>query len=142
MVIRSMGLVAAMFLLVPNKWGTDYFENKSSSSVLPQQRTSRRGGIGLGTSNRTQHVDAVLNYIDKVFPPLYLLTVDTSLWTSMYREILKNHPYITIFIVSTDDSLKRKIISGIELLTVQSMMMFMMALFFDLEVCIVHTFNL
>ena len=74
------------------------------------------------------------NYVDSIFPPVY--DVNRSVWSSMYDELIRYHPYITIFNWADACSQKEKLTASIYLLTVQSMLMFLMALFIDLEVSV------
>jgi hypothetical protein len=72
------------------------------------------------------------NYIYSVFPPVY--DTHRSIWSSMYDELISYHPYITIFNWTDACSAREKVTTGVYLLTVQSMLMFLMAVFIDLEV--------
>ena len=74
----------------------------------------------------------LLNYLDSVFPPVY--DVKRSVWSSMYDETIRYHPYITVFNWKDKASLRKKLTTAIQLLTSQSMLMFLMAVFIDLEV--------
>jgi hypothetical protein len=71
-------------------------------------------------------------YLSTVFPPVY--DGGRSVWSSMYDELISHHPYFTIFNWMDACSQKEKVTTGVYLLTVQSMLMFLMAVFIDLDV--------
>jgi hypothetical protein len=75
-------------------------------------------------------------YLRSVFPPVY--DGDHSVWSSMYDELSSYHPYITIFNWTDGCSQKEKVTTGVYLLTVQSMLMFLMAVFIGLDVRFCH----
>lgn len=77
-------------------------------------------------------VDQLCHYLRCVFPRVY--DTQRSIWSSMYDELITYHPYITIFNWRDGNSMREKLTSGVYLLTVQSMLMFLMAVFMDLEV--------
>lgn len=74
------------------------------------------------------------HYIHSVFPPVY--DTHRSIWSSIYDELITYHPYITVFNWADACSAREKMTTAVYLLTVQSMLMFLMAVFMDLDVSI------
>lgn len=67
---------------------------------------------------------------------------EQSYFQRIWTEILQHHRYITLFYsrsVGIEDDSKR-ILTIIHLLTVQSMLVFMLAVFYDLQVIFIHLF--
>lgn len=50
-----------------------------------------------------------------------------------WEEVSKSHRYLLLFTASGEDGDKKRMLTGIHLLTVQSMLMFILAVFYDLE---------
>ena len=50
-----------------------------------------------------------------------------------YNELIKNHRYIYLLTTSGKGTDNKRILTGIQLLTTQSMIMFLLAVFYDLE---------
>ena len=53
--------------------------------------------------------------------------------TRFWEEVRKSHRYLLLFTASGEDGDKKRMLTGIHLLTVQSMLMFILAIFYDLE---------
>ena len=79
--------------------------------------------------------DYLLKYIDSILPAIYRSNVvhDSTL-QSMWKAIRTYHPYAVIFTAEGPGSMELKIRTGIYLFTIQAMLMFIMAVFFDLQV--------
>lgn len=68
------------------------------------------------------------NYIDQVFPTVY----GSSPWYKrLVKEVLKHHRYMSLF--SSDSTPKERFTTTVHLLTVQTMLMFMLAVFYDIQ---------
>jgi uncharacterized membrane protein len=102
-------------------------------------RTDQRTTVGVEKESEADKVAVVFNYLVAVFPPIY--DTNRSMWSTMFDELIRHHAYITFFNFSDAATAKEKALSGIRLLTVQSMMMFLMAVFIDLEVCSSHSID-
>ena len=53
--------------------------------------------------------------------------------TRFWEEVSKNHRYLLLFTASGEDGDKKRMLTGVHLLTVQSMLMFILAIFYDLQ---------
>jgi hypothetical protein len=53
--------------------------------------------------------------------------------TRFWEEVSKSHRYLLLFTASGEDGDKKRMLTGIHLLTVQSMLMFILAVFYDLQ---------
>jgi len=72
--------------------------------------------------------DQLSNYIQTIFPEVF----QSKPWiVRMVAELQKYHRYVS-FITDTEWSYKR-VVAGIRLFTVQSMLMFLLALLYDLQ---------
>ena len=58
--------------------------------------------------------------------------------TRFWEEVSKTHRYLLLFTASGEDGDKKRILTGIQLLTVQTMLMFMLAVFYDLQVSFIY----
>lgn len=68
------------------------------------------------------------DYLDLTFPTVFGVT---PWFDRLKEEISKHHRYLYIFNRSAEP--KRRFITGVHLLTIQSMLMFMLAVFYDLQ---------
>jgi hypothetical protein len=77
--------------------------------------------------------DYLYKYLDETFPHVF----HNEYWlTKLWNEIINHHRYIILFRPSKDRlSDKMHIVTAIHLLTVQSMLMFMLAVLYDVQVC-------
>ena len=71
----------------------------------------------------------LIEYVNTVFPSVYN---QTSFMSRIWSEIMRHHRYVNLFIGSNMRTTKG-IISGIQLLTIQTMLMFFLAVFYDLQ---------
>jgi hypothetical protein len=62
--------------------------------------------------------------------------------TRFWEEISKNHRYVLLFTASGDDGNHKRFLTGMHLLTVQSMLMFILSVFYDLQVSHVSSVSL
>jgi len=69
-------------------------------------------------------------YVNSVFPDVFRVK---PFFTRMYNELIKNHRYIYLLTTSGKGTDNKRILTGIQLLTTQSMIMFLLAVFYDLE---------
>ena len=70
-------------------------------------------------------------YVNEVFPTVFSAK---SKFARLYHEICKHHRYIVLFTASGENGNKTRMITGMHLLTVQAMLMFMLAVLYDLQV--------
>jgi hypothetical protein len=71
----------------------------------------------------------LIEYVNTVFPAVYNQTPFIS---RIWSEVMRHHRYVHLFIGSSMRTTKG-IISGIQLLTIQTMLMFLLAVFYDLQ---------
>lgn len=94
--------------------------NEESSSTLPCNNF---------TPKSVGRIKAVLeNYVNEVFPMVYRPTP----WDDrLVKEVKKNHRYLNV--VTSAGSEKSRYITTIHLLTIQTMLMFLLAVFYDIQ---------
>lgn len=74
------------------------------------------------------------SYIDEIMPTVFRPTMENaSMLRSIWQVILVNHPYITFFTATGPSARELRLRLGLYLLTIQSMLMFIMAVFFNLQ---------
>jgi hypothetical protein len=73
----------------------------------------------------------LMGYVNEVFPSVYLAR---SSLERLWNEIRKHHRYLLLFSTSGEISESRRMLTGVQLLTVQSMLMFILAVCYDLQV--------
>lgn len=123
---RSLGIVTGLRLLV---WPAHQKKTeKSSGSVAATPVNIDQDSESLDEMK----MNMILKYVNSVFPPVY--DKDRSVWSSMYDEVKRNHPYITVFTWGDGASAEEKAKRAVYLVTVQTMLMFLMAVCIDLEV--------
>jgi len=69
------------------------------------------------------------SYVNEVFPAVFR---SESAWKRFWGEIKRHHRYILLFTAHGNESSKR-ILTGVHLMTVQSMLMFMLAVVYDIQ---------
>jgi len=72
----------------------------------------------------------LIEYANSVFPEVFR---PKPFITRMCNEISKNHRYIYLFTSSGKGSDKTRILTGVQLLTTQSLLMFLIAVFYELD---------
>ena len=78
----------------------------------------------------------MLKYIDEILPTIYRSSVEhDSTLQSIWKTIHTYYPYATIFTAEVPGADELRLKLGLYLLTIQAMLMFIMAVFFDLQVC-------
>jgi hypothetical protein len=71
------------------------------------------------------------NYVDEVFPSAFK---DKPNLECLFDEIYKHHRYVLVVACSNDKkSDQNRIVTGVRLLTIQTMLMFLLAVFYDLQ---------
>merc|ERR1719487_1597146 len=69
-------------------------------------------------------------YVKEVFPTVF--RAESSL-LRLYHEISKHHRYLVLFTAQGPNSDKIRMITGVHLLTIQTMLMFMLAVLYDIQ---------
>jgi hypothetical protein len=73
----------------------------------------------------------LMHYVEEVFPVAFR---DAPRFDRVYAELKRHHRYFLMLTCTSDASTDRdRIISGVRLLTVQTMLMFLLAVFYDLQ---------
>ena len=111
------------------------------SRVQPKERSrERRQTDAVREVSSDTKKKYLLKYIDDILPTIFRSSVehDTTL-QAMWRTIKTYHPYAVVFTAEGPGAKEMKIQKGIYLLTIQAMLMFIMAVFCDLQVCLRHS---
>jgi hypothetical protein len=77
------------------------------------------------------------HYIDETFPPVFHFNT-FSKYQNMYEEVTRHHRYLLILTSKGKTAEHTRIVTGIQLMTIQSMYLFMLAVVYDLQV---HTIS-
>jgi hypothetical protein len=138
----------AVLLMYGLMWGVgllmisvNLFKQRSRSSLergakQEQQTGTRIPNQSKGSDSRSQPDDVrrmLTKYIDEIFPTVFQ---SQSYFRRMMAEVMKHHRYIVLLTSRGEDLNTKKIITCIHLLTVQSMLMFILAVLYDLQVCL------
>lgn len=94
-----------------------------STSISPQEEIKRM----------------LAKYIDEIFPAVYQ---SQSYISRMFGEVLKHHRYILLLNTRGEDLNFKKIITCLHMLTVQTMLMFILAVLYDLQVFCLSSYPL
>ena len=100
-------------------------------SLRSRNKSSMVGGSSSLSKERV--VKRLMNYIDEVFPGVY----QSKSWlTRLGKELSKHHRYLALFTASaTPEGEHKRLITCVHLLTIQTMLMFLLAAMYDLQVC-------
>jgi hypothetical protein len=140
-VLLMYGLMwgVGFLMIIVNLCKTRSHSSSSSSSSaaggkLSQVQMQKEVATPASTSQTAEDVKRMLTkYIDEVFPTVFQ---SQSYLSRMMAEVLKHHRYIVLLTSRGEDSNSKKIITCLHLLTVQSMLMFLLAVLYDLQVCL------
>jgi hypothetical protein len=75
-------------------------------------------------------IDLTLVVVVEVLPSVFRAKAGL---TRFWEEVSKSHRYLLLFTASGEDGDKKRMLTGLHLLTVQSMLMFILAVFYDLQ---------
>jgi hypothetical protein len=83
-------------------------------------------------ANTSEEIQRMLTkYLDEIFPTVFQTQ---SYLTRMMEEIMKHHRYVILFSTRGQDLKMKRIVTCVHLLTIQSMLMCMLAVLYDLQV--------
>jgi hypothetical protein len=104
------------------------------TSTSPTQASLPTSPVARLAEGNDDMISSLKNYLEQSFPSVYHRS--NSYFDRMVTEICNNHPYIEIFASAGDEDPElQKIVSFVKLLTELTMFMFMLAAFYELEVC-------
>jgi hypothetical protein len=120
-VLWVSGLMGIGFCLIYNTHNRKQIEKKT------------RNESKLANHSAAQEIqDKLIGYVDSVFPSVYQ---SKRWWGRLLSELSKHHRYMVLMIPTRDESMeKRRVLTGVQLLTVQTMLMFLLAVACDLQV--------
>jgi hypothetical protein len=123
--------VLGLYELVRTSYCT-CFSNVSPKKVKGRQRTSAIHHEELSLDAKKEYL---VKYVDTIIPILFRTDVKgEGVLSSMWKTIRIYHPYAVVFSSNSSESKDTKIQKGLYLLTIQAMLMFIMALFCDFQV--------
>jgi hypothetical protein len=142
----SVSKSTAVLLMYGLMWGVgllmisvNLFKQRSRSSLergAKQKQQTRTPNQAKDSDPMSQPDDVrrmLTKYIDEIFPTVFQ---SQSYFRRMMAEVMKHHRYIVLLTSRGEDLNTKKIITCIHLLTVQSMLMFILAVLYDLQVCL------
>jgi len=106
------------------------------SKVGPAQVKTDRKRVGVANEELSLEAkkEYLMKYVDGIVPVIFRSSVDSdSPLLSVWKTIKTYHPYAVVFTADGPGSKEVKIRKGIYLLTIQVMLMFIMAVFCDLQ---------
>lgn len=137
--VDDLGKVLIVILLYGSMWalGLVYLLFLAHSSISKGRKVSnttvlhsvKANAIAKSTSDSEGIRKYLHSYIDLTFPNVFN---PSSWWVRLKAEISEHHRYLYIFNPKADP--KRRFVTGIHLMTIQSMLMFMLAVFYDWQV--------
>ena len=101
--------------------------SKSGATVALSEKKER----AMLTRSNHDVKQYLMGYVNEVFPSVYQAR---SSLERLWNEIRKHHRYLLLFSTSGEISESRRMLTGVQLLTVQSMLMFILAVCYDLQV--------
>ena len=109
----------------------------STSAAVKYNRVTSEGNRAKSGSDRRVGVNEetkkefILNYINSVFPVVF--QDSTWKWTTVLSEIKRHHPYAVMFTATGRGSQMRRFNRGVYLLSIQTMLMFILSVFYELQ---------
>jgi hypothetical protein len=131
--------VIVVFLLYGILWvsglsgiGFCFLYNSHNRKKLTEKRFQQRSESSKRDLGAQEVQDKLMGYVDSVFPSVY----QSKRWLSrLLSELGKHHRYMVLLMPTRDESMeKRRITTGVQLLTVQTMLMFLLAVACDIQV--------
>lgn len=116
-----------LFLLFSCTWRKELNKRKSGNAKLEHTRKLKNAKI---SKSPVAIREFLLNYVSEVFPVAFR---DKSKIHRIKEEIAKHHRYLVMFTAGGEVNDQHRILVGFQLLTVQTMLMFLLALFYDLQ---------
>ena len=100
-------------------------------NILDQKFTERQRRVAQISYSVAVVQQNLLNYTSRVFPSIFS---NEPMAKRIWLEISRHHRYLTLLTASKgDDGDKLRILTCIQLLSVQTMLMFLLALLYDLQ---------
>jgi hypothetical protein len=109
------------------------FRSKAHSGTHKEQAATfeRLKKYAQATRSPVAIAEYLRNYVDEVFPSAFK---DRPNLDCLFDEILKHHRYVLVLTCSNDKKAdQNRIVTAVRLLTVQTMLMFLLAVFYDLQ---------
>lgn len=134
-VLLMYGLMWAVgFLMI----GVSLYKQRFSRSDAKKEivetqplRLMKKKSKSRSSKNQEEIKRMLTKYIDEIFPAVYQ---SRSYVSRMFEEVMKHHRYILLLNFRGEDLNSRKIITCLHMLTVQTMLMFILAMLYDLQV--------
>jgi len=117
----GLGLIS---LCIVKRWASQSKEREERAALAKQKELA--GKLRSPVVIR----EYLTEYVNSVFPDVFRAK---PFLTRMYNEVTKNHRYIYLLTSSGKGSDAGRMLTGIQLLTTQAMLMFLMAVFYELE---------
>mmetsp|Transcript_29297 Transcript_29297/g.49447 ORF Transcript_29297/g.49447 Transcript_29297/m.49447 type:complete len:2221 (+) Transcript_29297:134-6796(+) len=105
--------------------------NMSKISGLVRHELIKKKEHATSTKSSLDVKKYMLSYINEVFPAVYQST--DSFFTRAWAEISKHHKYLILFTAKGRNSESVRMMTGVYLLTMQTLLMFILAVCYDLE---------
>lgn len=126
-------------------WGTGFFgiffcfmQKYSQKDKIQKFNSQKIKAVSRTRSTPGDLTRVLTRYIDEIFPIVYQ---NQSYFTRMIHEIIKHHRYIVLITTRGQDIDMKKVITCAYLLTIQTMLMFLLALCYELQVNLLFLFN-
>jgi hypothetical protein len=139
-VMWGAGLLGILLCSARHEKNRRYKESGKSSDLKAALTSQGTSGEGIRAS-LTAYCERLPCHAD--LSDLFLLLVVIEVLPSVFRpkadltrfweEVSKSHRYLLLFTASGEDGDKKRMLTGLHLLTVQSMLMFILAVFYDLQ---------
>lgn len=128
-VMWGFGIFSILICLLQRHFQQEKIQNFNQHKIKAVTR-SRSSGIDVER--------VLMKYLDEIFPIVYQ---SQSYFTRMIKETLKHHRYIILLSSRSRDIDMKRILTLCHLLTVQTMLMFLLAVCYELQVDF-FTFNI
>jgi hypothetical protein len=134
---QSLQKAVIVLLLYGTLWSVGFFavaiftyNQRHSKSEPVKKAKAKSEEAGHSTSSLEQGREFLTKYVNEAFPAVFQ---QKPAWQRLWGEISRHHRYLLLFVPTGHSSNSLRSLTAIHLLTVQSMLMFIMALCYDLQ---------
>jgi hypothetical protein len=118
----------AGFILI----SVSYFQKNQAEQIAQFHQNKIKAITKSRPTNAPEDIQRMLaRYLDEIFPTVFQTQ---SYLSRMMEEITKHHRYVILFSTRGQDLNMKRIVTCVHLLTIQSMLMCMLAVLYDLQV--------
>lgn len=137
--LSSLSRSIIVLLMFGSMWGAGilgllscYFRYEFRKQKIQNFKTNKIVSSSRVRASSTDANSILTKYLDEVFPVVFQ---SQSYVTRMFTELLKHHRYFQLGTFRGEEADLRRVVTCCHLLTIQTMLMFLLGLCYELQVC-------